>query len=68
MFMNCAKFAGLEARDAEKQRSAEALLCSRHRVYRPRRYQPKPAPTPTELSESLNAPPTVTVARSLIAR
>lgn len=31
-------------------------------------HQPKPAPMPTELSESLNAPPTVTVARSLIAR
>ncbi len=31
-------------------------------------YQPKPAPTPTELSSLLNAPPRVTVARSLMAR
>ena len=31
-------------------------------------YQPKPAPTPTELSSLLKAPPKVTVARSLIAR
>lgn len=34
----------------------------------PWRYQPKPAPTPTELSSLLNAPPKVTVARSLMAR
>ncbi|KAG1550028.1 hypothetical protein G6F50_013309 [Rhizopus delemar] len=33
-----------------------------------RAYQPKPAPTPTELSSLLKAPPKVTVARSLIAR
>lgn len=31
-------------------------------------YQPKPAPTPTDLSSLLKAPPMVTVARSLIAR
>nr|CEH41039.1 hypothetical protein XAC3615_10400002 [Xanthomonas citri pv. citri] len=31
-------------------------------------YQPKPAPTPIELSSPLSAPPTVTVARGLIAR
>ncbi len=31
-------------------------------------YQPKPAPTPTELSSLLKAPPMVTVARSLSAR
>ncbi len=35
---------------------------------RPHAYQPKPAPTPTELSSLLNAPPRVTVARSLMAR
>ena len=31
-------------------------------------YQPKPAPTPTDFSSPLSAPPKVTVARSLIAR
>ncbi len=31
-------------------------------------YQPKPAPTPTELSLPLNEPPMVTLARGLMAR
>lgn len=41
---------------------------SRVAVFPGKSYQPKPTPTPAELSELLNAPPKVTVARSLIAR
>ncbi len=59
---------GCNDKDGESaaRRQAAHLDASAHAIAEG--YQPKPAPTPIELSSPLSAPPTVNVARGLIAR
>lgn len=57
-------------RPTNARRGSRSETLGRAHSARPSRvtHQPKPAPTPTDFSSPLNAPPIVSVARSLSAR